>query len=229
VKKCKSETQDDELICDDDAPVPHVCLSLTPIILPSCISPKSAVASRRVTGAATKTCLSFTTVSSQSSVHRSFSSKPLPFVAFTRATSTSTRLPSLLFEYSVLVGPSTPRSIACSFALATMTTEADDDNDNQEEAATSQLPSTTAADVESSTNSTTKQQEQQADGTETKPDSASDIVDDELAQAVGKIHVTDDKVEPEEMPEALRKVASWIMDGTVKNILVLTGAGVRCV
>jgi hypothetical protein len=110
-----------------------------------------------------------------------------------------------------------------------MTTKAD--NDNKQEAATSQLPSTTA-DVES-TNSTIKQQEQQADGTKSETDS--DIVD-ELAQGVGKIHVsevdevvTDDSDEPEEMPEALRKVASWIMDGTVKKILVLTGAGVRYV
>jgi hypothetical protein len=74
-------------------------------------------------------------------------------------------------------------------------------------------------------------------------------VDEQLAQAVGQIQINvssasgsevdesesktkDDEAEPEEkeeMPEALRKVASWIMDGTVKNILVLTGAGVRYV
>jgi hypothetical protein len=93
-----------------------------------------------------------------------------------------------------------------------------------------------------------------ADGADTKAESESDSdIVDELAQAVGQIHVsevvdestttttttttnttpdvtTDDSSdEPEEMPEALRKVASWIMDGTVKNILVLTGAGVRYV
>jgi hypothetical protein len=95
-----------------------------------------------------------------------------------------------------------------------MTTKADNNDDNKQEAATSQSPSTTAVE---STNS------------------ESEV--DELAQAVEQIHVSssDDvdelktKDEPEEMPEALRKVASWIMDGTVKNILVLTGAGVRYV
>lgn len=95
-----------------------------------------------------------------------------------------------------------------------MTTKADD---NKQEAATSQSPSSTPIE---STNS----------------ESDSAIVD-ELAQAVEQIHVSGSEVdesktkdEPEdEIPEALRKVASWIMDGTVKNILVLTGAGVRYV
>jgi hypothetical protein len=99
-----------------------------------------------------------------------------------------------------------------------MTTKADD---NKQEAATSQSQSPSSTPVES-----------------TNSESDSAIVD-ELAQAVEQIHVSSSsevdessktKDEPEEeMPEALRKVASWIMDGTVKNILVLTGAGVRYV
>ena len=104
-----------------------------------------------------------------------------------------------------------------------MTTIADTKDDTKQEAATSQSPLSTTADVESTpTNSETE---------------SADV--DELAQAVGQIHVSEVDVDEsksttkdeldEEMPEALRKVASWIMDGTVKNILVLTGAGVRYV
>jgi hypothetical protein len=181
------------------------------IIFPSCFSQKSAVASRRrVAVAATKTHLSFTTISNQSSsssswtVHPSFASRALTFATFTR--------PSLLIQCSTNLGPprsSTPHPalLYSAFAFATMTTKTNNEDDNKQETATS--PSTTA--VESA-------------------NSESDsVIVDELAQAVGKIHVSEVVDEPEEMPEALRKVASWIMDGTVKNILVLTGAGVRYV
>lgn len=109
-----------------------------------------------------------------------------------------------------------------------MTTKAEDENvDTKQEAATSQSPTTTTTAGETTN--------------ETEPESTSSV--DELAQAVGQIHVSssesevdeantankDEPVLEEGIPEALRKVASWIMDGTVKNILVLTGAGVRYV
>jgi Tol biopolymer transport system component len=105
-----------------------------------------------------------------------------------------------------------------------MTTKADTNDDNKQEVATSQSQSPSTAAVES-----------------TRTNSEVEYTSvDELAQAIGQIHVSSSEVdvdesksttkdEPEEAPEALRKVASWIMDGTVKNILVLTGAGVRYV
>jgi hypothetical protein len=119
-----------------------------------------------------------------------------------------------------------------------MTTKADTNDDSKQEVATPQSqsqsqspPTTTAAAAAAAA----------VESTPTNSETESADVD-ELAQAVGQIHVSSSEVdvdvdeskpttkdEPEEVPEALRKVASWIMDGTVKNIVVLTGAGVRYV
>jgi hypothetical protein len=109
-----------------------------------------------------------------------------------------------------------------------MTTKADDastttsSSDNKDEAVST---------------STTSEVSETAASTEHADSADTDI--DELAQAVGKIHVgevpadeskaavEEEEEEEEEVPKALQKLASWIIDGTVKNILVLSGAGVR--